>query len=237
MIARVDGDVVQLITQPDHARLARRVMEHCVPLSVLDRRDDILHAIGEHDNGWAEPDAAPVVDPESGGIADFIRLPLPARHEVWRRGVARLADRPWAAALVAHHAITVYDRYRADPAWEAFFADMEAARASMIAASGHAREQIDADYVFVRLGDLISLVFCTASDERPAFGGWSVVRDVSNGGRIIVSPDIFDGAVVPMSVDARELPVRRWHDDEAVRTALAEAPRVTITGEVAGARA
>lgn len=234
MIARVDGDTVRLITQPDHARLARRVMERCVPLASLDRRDDILHAIGEHDNGWAEPDAAPVVDLESGGLADFIRLPLPARHEVWRRGIARLADRPWTAALVAHHAITVYDRYRDDPGWGAFFADMEASRASMIAASGHAREEINADYVFLRLGDLISLVFCTASDERPAFGGWSVVRD---GGRIVVSPDIFDGAVVPVAVEARELPVRRWYDDQALRVALADAPRVTLTGEVSGARA
>ena len=36
--------------------------------------------------------------------------------------VAGLTDAPWAAALVAHHAITVYDRFRADPAWDDFFA-------------------------------------------------------------------------------------------------------------------
>lgn len=234
MIARVDAARVLLITQPDHARLARRVMERAVPLASRGRRDDILHATGEHDNGWAEPDAAPVIDPGRGGVADFISLPLPARHEVWRRGVARLAERPWAAALVAHHAITVYDRYRADPAWDAFFADMEAARASLIAASGHAREEIDADYMFVRLGDLISLVFCTGSDERPSFGGWSVTRD---GARVVVSPDIFDGAIVPVSIEARELPERRWRDDGELRAALADAPRVMITGEVTGARA
>ena len=46
MIARVDGGTVHLITQPDHARLARYVMERCVPLASHDRRDDILHAAG-----------------------------------------------------------------------------------------------------------------------------------------------------------------------------------------------
>ena len=33
MIARVDGETVHLITQPDHARLARRIMERAAPLA------------------------------------------------------------------------------------------------------------------------------------------------------------------------------------------------------------
>jgi len=33
VIVRPAGDDIQLITQPDHAHLARRVMEHCVPLA------------------------------------------------------------------------------------------------------------------------------------------------------------------------------------------------------------
>ena len=49
------------MTQSDHAHLARMIMEHCVPLAAWPRRDAILHAIHEHDNGWAEEDAAPTV--------------------------------------------------------------------------------------------------------------------------------------------------------------------------------
>jgi hypothetical protein len=39
----------------------------------------------EHDNGWAEEDAAPVVDPANGGVADFIRIPLEIRTRLGGR--------------------------------------------------------------------------------------------------------------------------------------------------------
>ena len=206
-------------------------MERCLTLAGHPRRDDILHAVGEHDNGWAEPDGAPVVDPETGRLADFVRLPLPDRHDVWRRGVARLADRPWTAALVAHHAVTVYDRFRADSDWNLFFDDMERARDGMIGASGRPAADLPGDYVFVRLGDLISLAFCTGSNERAAFGGWTLALD---GDRVLVTPDIFGGAAIPIDVEAREMPDRRWPDDAALRAALAEARPLTIRGEVEG---
>jgi hypothetical protein len=151
---------------------------------------------------------------------------------VWRRGVARLAQRPWAAALVAQHAITVYDRYRADPAWAAFFADMEAARSAMVAAGTVPMDALAADYPFVRLGDLISLAFCTASAETHTIGAWTVRYADA---RVVVAPDVFGGAVVPMAVQARELPARTWADDEELRAAVAAAPWSTVDGSVAGA--
>ena len=80
-----------LITQPDHAHLARRMMEHCVPLVGHARRHTILHAVGEHDCGWEEEDAAPMVNPETGAVFDFISAPVAVRQAVWPRAVARLA--------------------------------------------------------------------------------------------------------------------------------------------------
>ena len=135
MIVRPASDGIHLITQPDHAHLARRIMEHAVALSGRPRRDSILHAIGEHDNGWAEADGSPTLDPECGDVMDFVSAPLSVRHGVWPRGIARLADDPWAAALVAQHVLTVYDRYRSDSAWTAFFAEMKTARMRMLRAA------------------------------------------------------------------------------------------------------
>ena len=98
------------------------------------------------------------------------------RHAVWPRGVARLADQPWAAALVAQHALTVYDRFRPDAEWTSFFAMMEASRGAMIAASAMTLDDLDVDYPFVRLGDLISLAFCAGWTEAQRFDGWAVER-------------------------------------------------------------
>ena len=231
MIVRSFEGALALIAQPDHAALARRIMERCVALAGHPRRDDILRAVGEHDNGWAETDAAPVVDRETGRLADFVRLPLPERHDVWRRGIARLAQEPWPAALVAHHAVTVYDRYRADSAWDEFFAEMERARTAMIAASGRDPADLPGDYQFLRLGDLISLAFCTGSNDRQAFGGWSLaLKDL----RVTISPDIFGGKTVAVEIEAREIPGTTWRDDQSLRAAIGRARAVTIRGEVAG---
>src|SRR5436190_16040786 len=118
MIVRRTNGSQLLITQPDHAALAGRIMEHWTAgaLQQSARRTDIFVAIYQHDNGWREPDARPDVD-RDGNILDFVHAPDDLRHALWVRGIERLADTPYAAALVAQHAIHVYDRKRADPAW------------------------------------------------------------------------------------------------------------------------
>jgi hypothetical protein len=228
MIVRRLNGRIQLITQPDHARLAGRIMEHCIQLTDHPRRDTILHAIAEHDNGWAEEDAAPTVNPATGRAFDFVNAPVSVRHAVWPRGVARLAGNPWAAALVAQHALTVYDRYRSEAEWDPFFERMTRARDEMVAASGMALETLEADYPLVRLADLISLTFCTGWTDEQRFAQWTVLR---LGSRIIVTPDAFGGATVPFAIDAREMRNLEFEADAALREALGGADTVTLRGE------
>lgn len=104
------------------------LMMHCVALVARRRRESILLATAEHDNGWAEEDAAPTVHPATGGVVDFINATTSVRQTVWPRSVARLAHDRWAAALVAQHALAVHDRFRAEAAWYLFFTEMEATR-------------------------------------------------------------------------------------------------------------
>lgn len=232
MIVRPVARALYLITQPDHAALARRVMEQWTPLLDEPRRASILLAIGEHDNGWQEPDQAPLIDPDSGRISDFVRLPAPLRQAVWPRGVERLRSRDrWAAALVAEHAITVYARYRSEAAWTDFFRDMERRRTDLLAATGRQASELLNDYRYVRIGDLISLLFCTANAEFDGFDGWSFRL---HGDRVATTPDPFAGIDVPLSVPVVAVPNRQFDDTDDLRRAIAAGERLTLTGIARG---
>lgn len=229
MIVRPAISGCVLITQPDHAQLARRIMEHCVLLVANPRRNAILRAIGDHDNGWAEADAEPTIDVATGEVVDFIRAPIALRQGVWPRTVAGLEDEPYAAALVANHALFAYDRFRGDPEWAAFFGQMASLRAGMLRASGASLEQLESDYAFLRLGDLISLAFCTGSTIEQSFRDWTVRL---SGPRVIVSPGIFGGAPVTFEVAARA--VRPPFDSTAdLQKALSRSATTMIQGEAA----
>jgi hypothetical protein len=231
MIVRSDSGTLRLITQPDHAHLAGAIMEHCVALAALPRRDAILRAISEHDNGWAEEDAAPTMNHTTGDVVDFVSLPVSKRQAVWPRAVARLAHDPWAAALVAQHALTVYDRFRSDAEWTTFFAEMTAARDALRGQSGVSVDDLAADYAFVRLGDLISLSFCAGWTEAQRYSAWTVQLV---GPCVVVTPDPFRGAQIPIEITAREIRNQRYRSSSELRGALNEATTTTLRGEVAG---
>ena len=233
MIVRPGDGGVHLITQPDHARLAGRIMAQCAPLQPHPRRESILRAIRDHDNGWAEGDASPTIEPESGAIVDFITAPVDVRQGVWPRAVAALADDPLAAALVAQHAIVAYDRMRPEPAWAAFFVGMTARRDAWLARTDVALEELLSDYVFVRLGDLISLAFCMGKVGLPPFGGWTVAMPGATD-TVVVSPDPFAGAVIAIEVEAKLLGQPVFGSDAECQRAFAEAPATMLRGEVKG---
>jgi hypothetical protein len=228
VIVRTFTRGLEFITQPDHAALAGRIMAHATALERHPRRDVILHAIAGHDNGWVEEDASPLVDAGSGRAHDFVTVPAGVRQRVWPRAVGRLADTPWAAALVAHHAITVYDRFRADGDWTSFFADMTRRRDALREREGLPLETLLADYTFLRVGDLISLAFCTGGPDPWTFSDWTVRLD---GTRVGVLPDLFGGRTVLFEIGARAVPRQSFRDDADLADALEGAERVTLTGE------
>jgi hypothetical protein len=235
MIVRPEDGALHLIAQPDHAALARHIMERWAALHGAVRRASILNAVEQHDNGWRELDAEPLRDPATGRVFDFIAIPVPLRQAVWPRGVGRLAQSdPWAGALVAHHAATVYDRFRPDEDWHDFFAEMEATRDRLIELSGASRRDLDHDYRFLRWGDLASLVFCTRARETLTFEGYSFRLDDN---RLGVTPDPFEGREVPLAVHARALPDASFDTDAACREAWLAAPAVTVRAVASGVRA
>lgn len=239
MIVRTDASGLYLITQPDHARLAARLIEAWRADGLPERpsRQVILLATREHDNGWHEEDAAPTVDAE-GRPHDFIGVPDPVKWRIWPRGVARLADTdPAAAALVAQHALRIFCAHRADPAWAPFFAEIEAARDRLLGITGQrgpaARARFLQDYRFVYLGDVLSLFFCNRWTHPVRAEGYEL-RPTAEG--VEVAPDPFEGATVPLSVRAGRIPARQYQSDRDLRSALELADWVELTGTCRGCR-
>ncbi len=221
MILRPNGSTRVAITQPDHAALAAQIMRswRANGLPTSPRRDDILLAVAEHDNGWREIDAELRIDPGTGAVLDFMTVSGDIKRGVWPRAIARLAANPYCAALVAHHAAYVYSRYRADPEWASFFPEMEALRDRHLAAAQASMLELWRDYAFLRIGDLASLTFCTCTDMRVREFDYAVAL---YGQHLLVTPDPFEGADVPLRISGRDL-----RDPDTI---------VTITGVARGGR-
>lgn len=237
MIIRRDGEHLVLITQPDHAALAERMITQWRRdgFPSARRRDIILFAIRHHDDGWLAVDSAPMVDASNREPLDYVHASEQVRRGIWPRGVALLTATPYAAALVAQHAVHIYDRYRNDPGWRDFFAEMERARdAHLREAAPLTLDELRADYFFVRMADLLSLAFCDAWDEPQRYGAYEVRL---NGSRLTIDPDPFDGCEIPLSIAGRQLPAGPLTNGPEAWAAFQRAPQVTVTGVASGAQA
>jgi uncharacterized protein DUF3891 len=75
MIRRDDGADWLLIAQTDHAApcgvFAERWGSAAGPFVPVEPRAPVILAAREHDNGWAEWEAAPTVDPATGRPRHF----------------------------------------------------------------------------------------------------------------------------------------------------------------------
>jgi hypothetical protein len=232
MIIRDAGASQLLITQPDHAELSAAIMAawRADGFEAHARRDVILRAVRDHDNGWIEEDAATIVGGD-GRPVDFVAAPIEVKHRIWPRAVARVGARDrYEAALIAQHALTVHAQHRADDRWGRFFARMEGARDAMLGRP--ADEVFVRDYRFVRIGDLLSLVFCNGWTERHDLPGGG--RTILKGATLEVSPDPFAGARVPLRVSARRIPSRAYLSAAELRFVLADASTETIEGTAVG---
>jgi len=234
LIVRRHHGHLLLITQPDHAVLSAQVMAAWTAdaFATHPRRDVILLATREHDAGWADLDVAPLVDERTQKILDFVQAPDRVRQSVWPRSIARLIDQPYAAALVAQHALHVYRDNRPDPGWADFFARIEQLRDEHLARTSLSEDDLVRDYFFVRMGDLVSLFFANHWPGPRTEENYTV-RVAPD--RVTVSPDPFDGAVVPFTLRGRQMPQRPYVDTADAAAAFAGAPAITLTGAVCGA--
>jgi Protein of unknown function (DUF3891) len=226
MIVTQLGSDLRLVTQPDHARLAGEILSlwYRNALPTHPRREELLFAVREHDNGWWETDAAPRADPANGRPVAFPDLPDEERRTLWRRGTRRhAADRPWASLLIAEHGLRVHRDRRGDPAWEPFLAELEELRPELLSAAEatveSGGEALEADYGWLELADALSLAACGPAGgvvERPGLeASW-------DGERLVLEPFPLAGATT-FRVACRTIPDRFFRGDADLGGELAAA--------------
>jgi hypothetical protein len=91
---------------------------------------------------------------------------------------------------------------------------------------------LEQDYFFVRMGDLISLMFCNGWHEPQRLGDYALRLD---GPRLSIRPDPFDRREVLLSVEGRQLPNHVFATAAEAAAAFHAAPVVTVTGVALGA--
>lgn len=209
------------ITQPDHARLSHDLLAlwRNDALERHPRRDELLLAVREHDNGWQEADSAPQLDPASGGPYDFTAAPAASRLEVWRRGIARHREhRPYVAALIAEHARYLHRAAEPEPGpWRDFLAGLEAQRDEALAEAAYSVSALRQDYRWLHWADLVSLALCAAwqgTHER-----WGLQVRVT-GETVHIEPFPLAGSTA-FSVPCRYLERGSYTSDVEIATALA----------------
>ena len=118
-------DQYWLVHQPDHARVSGYLAAHWGKANDFVRpgefaasadpdlfRQEVIHAVAEHDNGWWEWEAAPDLDANDSlplNLPDVTRTNREAGLDRWRLGVPRLAaDHPYVSLLISMHAYWLY---------------------------------------------------------------------------------------------------------------------------------
>jgi hypothetical protein len=166
MIVIPRAQSLRLVTQPDHARLAAQVLAlwRADGFPGHPRRLDLLTAVREHDNGWREADAAPLLD-AGGRPVDFRAAPDTLRREVWLRGVERYAgEQPYIALLTARHALHLHRDRRELEDWRPAFERLDGLWEELLERTSLGAEGAETDYRWLLLADTLSLALCEAID-------------------------------------------------------------------------
>jgi hypothetical protein len=175
----------RLVTQSDHARLAAEMLSlfRLPELVGHPRRELLLRAVREHDNGWWEADSAPRLAESRSTARDFRDFPPDLRQEIWRRGAERYAaDSPYLAALLAAHYLRLLRPFGDQPSWSEFRAELAVRQEEWLAAAGESPETAAVDDPWMELSDSLSLAACTGDPAFLALAGWRAAVGSAAGG-------------------------------------------------------
>lgn len=255
MIIRADGRGLTLIRQTEHAHLCGEMTEAWgnegfEPVRPLGA---VALAAAEHDNGWAEWENTPRLNPETGRPYTYIDIPIDQHQEIYRRGITRVIARDrYAGLLVSFHGSSLYSRFRSgQPGAKEFLEEQRGVQHLLLDAmrvdSGlraFCEERVvttNRDLVFA--WDTLSLFLCH-DDAWMDFlvspcdysGGRTRMAVARQGDAWVLDPYPF--RVTPLALFAKALRTDRteFEDDADLRTALEDAEEVELAFTIRATR-
>jgi Protein of unknown function (DUF3891) len=106
MLIAARGETVQLVTQPDHARLTGTLAGAWAAEALS---PSLVTVAARHDDGWAALDSAPVVLADAGRPAHFLEVPLEDTIAPYGQGIEGIwSDDPYAGVLASMHWAGLY---------------------------------------------------------------------------------------------------------------------------------
>jgi hypothetical protein len=258
MIVRLYQGRLLLVRQTDHQVVSGRLAEAWgnVPFARPEPFAPLVLAAAEHDNGWAEWEAAPRVNPATRQPYQFTEMAVEEHLTLYRRGVERvLARDPHAGLLVNLHlqgffnhrfgtAPDIPDR-RLTPGQQEFvqrhLTELQEQQRQVAEHIGLAEATLWAQYKLLQIYDRLSLYLCMPPLREATLGPVPVdglgeevtlaLRPVGEGG-VAVSPWPFHGERLGVEVEGRVVPDRAYEGDEAFRAACEAAEAVTLPYEL-----
>ena len=248
MIIRADAGGLTLIRQTEHARLCGEMARAWgnARFEAVRPLERVAWAAAEHDNGWAEWEERPQLNPETRRPYTYTDIPIAEHQEIYRRGIGRaIAHDPYAGLLVSLHGSLLYARFRAgQPGADEFLAEQRAVQERVLATVRavsslrlHCEEEaVAANRDLVFGWDALSLFLChgvawledleVPCDYR---GGRHRVAVGQRADRWVLDPYPFRTSPLALSAAARYTPRTAFADEAALRMALAQGEQVRLS--------
>lgn len=246
MIVRPVGDTAELVMQIDHSVISGQLAEAWGgdSAAALDPRDSVLLAARLHDIGWRHWEAMPRINADTGRPPNFLDVNIEEHLRLYRLGIQEVEDLdPYAGLLVSMHAAGIYTgRYGTQPALkmtrapdaqalvDAFVSEQEARYGALQTELDVSVDDLWRNYLLLQIFDRLSLRVCQGDPAGPGpleivlpdDATLQVVR--ADDGAEELSPWPFAVDELTVSVPTRTIALTGYANDDALATAIANAP-------------
>ena len=252
MIHREDPEGLIVIRQPSHAWLSGQMARVWgnEEFGDVEPWEEVCLGAEQHDIGWLLWEGTPTLNTNTGRPHNFFEVPVETHTKLWTQGgQLALSFGNYPALLVSLHGVSLYKSHHSQPSPEEkplienFIAQQQRFQAQRLNslrndpdyAPHTTSEAVTRNQQLVRALDSLSLAMCIGIDTEqfienvPTAKGTTTLKLTAIDGDSChtVSPWPFKQDRVMLVGEGHRLP-ETFTDEEAMRSALAQAPRVTL---------